>query len=111
MFTRTDAENGAMHLLTDALFNQGIMRLEWWVKADCWYDKVDRARELGLTKGLSNNILIVYAYLNFIFFHAAALLEGRENGTLKEDEAGFLFELSDRGRLIAENVWRNRKGY
>ena len=109
MFTRTDAENGAMYLLTDALFNQGIMRLEWWVKHDTWYDKVDRARELGLTKGLSNNILIVYAYLNFIFFHAAALLEGRENGALKEDKVGFFFELSDRGRQIAEHVKEARQ--
>jgi hypothetical protein len=110
MFTRTDAENGAMYLLTDALFNEGIMRLEWWVKADCWYDKVDRARELGLTKGLSNNILIVYAYMNFIFFHAAALLEGRENGALKEDEMGLYFELSDLGRQIAEHVKEHRQG-
>jgi hypothetical protein len=108
MFTRTDAENGANYLLTDALFNQGIMRLEWWVKADCWYDKVERARALGLTKGLSTNILIVYAYLNFIFFHAAALLESRENGALKEDETGFYFELSDKGRQIADHLKEHR---
>jgi hypothetical protein len=56
-------------------------------------------------------MLLVYAYLNYAFFHATRILEANGRGELKRDKDGsFFFELSDKGREVAEHLERERRG-
>jgi len=98
----TNINNAAINLLRNAHRLGGIVRKEWFVYGDAEYDQIPFAISLGLRQYLAKSTILVYAYLEFMFFADTLSLRSTGLATLEKDEGGYVFALTDKGRCI----WR-----
>jgi hypothetical protein len=104
MLSRTNIEDAALHLLHCAYRMDGVMKRDWFVRGDAFYDQAPLAESYGLRKYLSRSHVLVYSDLEFLFFAGSLAHQSRGLGELKEDDEGFFFALTDAGKAHVDDM-------
>ena len=106
MLSRTNIEDAKLHLLHCSYRMGGVMRRNWFVRGDAFYDQAPLAVSYGLRKYLSGSDVLVHSYLDFLFFAGSLAHQSRGLGELKEDEEDFYFVLTEAGREHVDELVR-----